>query len=678
MAASRSHAKTVPFSPIRCVERATIRARMQKHAYAALVLCLGWMSGIAGANEQHDRIVAAELARRYDAALFEAAAKADSAMVRRAAARGAGRLKTPEAVSWLATLAGDDAGPVRRAALFALGQIGDQSAFLQLRSMLANVDSNDLPTALIALGKTKDPRAVAELTGRLSHARNGVRGAASIALFRLGDFSAIPEVMAAVKGERNDEARWRHVYAAWRLMREANQKEQLRPQAEWLDWLEPSLGLQRNYEERVFGLRAVMQLSGGAGLAKLMLKDEDPRMRIEAIRALSADWTPEHAAAVAPLIADEDPLVRRMVVDHVAKEPKQAVESLRLLETKLAPEDKLHLNVAVALAKAGERPKKLYTEEAEWRVGVHFNELPEKAPTTHEGKVAAADVCGEESVPAERANAVLAALMEENDLAIRTTAVSSLGKRAEREKSSTLRMEYANTLAEVARKSPGTESDSTRAAVLSAIVKLKISHPWLREALKDTDAPIRASARKALTDLGEDVPANTQAAFRLLDKDPSALMAAATKLRGARVVLETTRGNIEIMLFPDEAPVHCVNFATLVMKGFYDGKSWHRVVPGFVIQGGCPRGDGWGGPGYVLPDEIGTRPYVRGTVGMPKAGDDTGGCQIFITHIPTPHLDGRYTVYGQMLSGFATLDKIRVDDLITKARFIPAKRNDPR
>ena len=109
-------------------------------------------------------------------------------------------------------------------------------------------------------------------------------------------------------------------------------------------------------------------------------------------------------------------------------------------------------------------------------------------------------------------------------------------------------------------------------------------------------------------------------------------------------------------------------------KGFYDNRSWHRVVADFVIQGGCPRGDGWGGPGYFVPDEIGTRPYVRGTVGMPKSGDDTGGCQIFITHLPTPHLDGRYTVYAQVIEGLAVIDRIRVGDRIEKATLRVRKR----
>ena len=94
----------------------------------------------------------------------------------------------------------------------------------------------------------------------------------------------------------------------------------------------------------------------------------------------------------------------------------------------------------------------------------------------------------------------------------------------------------------------------------------------------------------------------------------------------------------------------------------------HRVVSDFVIQGGDPRGDGWGGPGYALRDEINTVRFDRGAVGMPKSGRDTGGCQIFVTHVPTPHLDGNYTVFGKVISGMDVVDRIEVGDAILSAR----------
>lgn len=136
------------------------------------------------------------------------------------------------------------------------------------------------------------------------------------------------------------------------------------------------------------------------------------------------------------------------------------------------------------------------------------------------------------------------------------------------------------------------------------------------------------------------------------------------------VVLETDRGEIEIECFADDAPIHVASFVDLVRRGTYDGLIWHRVVSNFVIQGGDPRGSGWGDAGYNLRDEINRRRFERGVVGMPKAGKDTGGCQIFITHTPTPHLDGRYTVFGRVVRGLDVVDAIEPCDRIVRARVL--------
>jgi len=131
-------------------------------------------------------------------------------------------------------------------------------------------------------------------------------------------------------------------------------------------------------------------------------------------------------------------------------------------------------------------------------------------------------------------------------------------------------------------------------------------------------------------------------------------------------VVETDRGRIVIELFADETPVTAANFLSLARDGFYDGLTLHRVVPGFVIQGGCPRGDGWGGPGYSIPCEVTARPYERGSVGMALAGKDTGGSQFFITHSPQPHLDGRYTLFGRVKEGMDVVDRIQPGDRIVR------------
>jgi cyclophilin family peptidyl-prolyl cis-trans isomerase len=132
--------------------------------------------------------------------------------------------------------------------------------------------------------------------------------------------------------------------------------------------------------------------------------------------------------------------------------------------------------------------------------------------------------------------------------------------------------------------------------------------------------------------------------------------------------LQTTRGEIRIELAVLDAPRTVASFVSLVGKGFYDGLAWHRVVPDFVVQAGDPRGDGEGGPGYTLRDEINERPYLRGSVGMALDWKDTGGSQFFITHSPQPHLDGRYTVFGRVISGIEVADALQPWDVIQSAR----------
>ena len=129
--------------------------------------------------------------------------------------------------------------------------------------------------------------------------------------------------------------------------------------------------------------------------------------------------------------------------------------------------------------------------------------------------------------------------------------------------------------------------------------------------------------------------------------------------------MKTRRGELVLELFGADAPITVWNFMNLARTGYYRGTGFHRVVPNFVAQDGDPRDDGNGGPGYAIRDEMNPRRYERGAVGMALSGPDTGGSQYFITHSPQPHLDGNYTVFGRVLSGFATLDAIVQGDRIT-------------
>lgn len=126
------------------------------------------------------------------------------------------------------------------------------------------------------------------------------------------------------------------------------------------------------------------------------------------------------------------------------------------------------------------------------------------------------------------------------------------------------------------------------------------------------------------------------------------------------VTLETSLGEIRAEIFEDKVPKTAANFLTLARKGFYNGLTFHRVIPGFMIQGGCPRGDGTGGPGYEIPDEF--HPTLKhtgsGIFSMANAGPNTGGSQFFITLAPTAWLDGKHAIFGKVTHGQDVVDKI--------------------
>jgi len=143
----------------------------------------------------------------------------------------------------------------------------------------------------------------------------------------------------------------------------------------------------------------------------------------------------------------------------------------------------------------------------------------------------------------------------------------------------------------------------------------------------------------------------------------------------ARIV--TARGTIELRLDAAAAPETAANFVRLARAGLFDGLTFHRVVPDFVVQGGDPRGDGYGGPGYVIPCELTPRPFTPGVVGMALAGKDTGGSQFFITQSRQPHLDGHYTVFAEVSGGLEVVESLQADDVIRSVEIVTAPKPEP-
>jgi peptidyl-prolyl cis-trans isomerase B (cyclophilin B) len=134
-----------------------------------------------------------------------------------------------------------------------------------------------------------------------------------------------------------------------------------------------------------------------------------------------------------------------------------------------------------------------------------------------------------------------------------------------------------------------------------------------------------------------------------------------------RAIMETAKGTIKLELFDKDAPNTVKNFVDLAEKGFYDGLNFHRVIPNFMIQGGCPEGSGRGGPGYQIKCEINDNKHLAGTLSMAHAGRNTGGSQFFICHSPQSHLDGVHTTFGKT-EDLAVVNAIRQGDKIISVK----------
>ena len=198
--------------------------------------------------------------------------------------------------------------------------------------------------------------------------------------------------------------------------------------------------------------------------------------------------------------------------------------------------------------------------------------------------------------------------------------------------------------------------------------------PQVRELLNaaatDSDRMVKERALSLLSRRPEDeseraAPVRDMAWYESVVRE---IVAPSLDGRPVRATLNTERGPIVVEFFGPEAPLTVRNFLDLARGGTYRGTRFHRVVPNFVVQDGDPRGDGSGGPGYSIRDELNPHRYERGVLGMALSGPDTGGSQWFITHSPQPHLDGGYTVFGRVISGFAALDAIVQGDLLMDVR----------
>jgi cyclophilin family peptidyl-prolyl cis-trans isomerase/HEAT repeat protein len=215
--------------------------------------------------------------------------------------------------------------------------------------------------------------------------------------------------------------------------------------------------------------------------------------------------------------------------------------------------------------------------------------------------------------------------------------------------------------------------DSTyvaRGAMVTAVnaIDPAAARALLQNALQDKDWAVRVRADMLFREQGitDNATVIRPAPVRPMDEATRQTLLAPQFSPHAFIQLD--RGTIELELAITDAPLTVANFMELARKGFFNGVAIHRVVPDFVIQDGDPRGDGEGGPGYTIRDELNQLPYLRGTVGMALDWKDTGGSQFFITHSPQPHLDARYTTFGRVVNGMELVDRVQPGDVIRRVQ----------
>lgn len=594
-------------------------------------------------------------------------AKDEDPRIRLAAVRALGRIGRPEVRVALERALGDSDKEVRAAAAFSLGQLGDKAVVDDLLRALDDPSYGVRRNVIEALGKAGDPKAAPALIDLLESQSADLRGEAVLALGRLEDPRATDPLIRVLGGDPDGDVRWRAAYALTDVER---------PQV--VQALEAAL---TDGEPLVvmFAAKALSKLGRKADSVPLVpaLETDDWRVRVNVLIALGSSGDEEALPVIVESLGSPIDHVRAAacialgdLLDPRAAEPLR--ESLEDPSPDVRGQAALALarvsadEAMIALPDALEDPNHYARVKVYEAIGGVWRrqavELLRPALRDPDPRIRAAVTSALASQKQKGVVEGLIARLKDTDWVVAALAAEALGKHASKQAILPLLEAYGAF--------SGEEEAEVRLAVVSALGEIgaKTRRFFFDEVLLDPDYRVRQEGQTVIREIwGEEVEVSP-AVYGTGSRDGTDL---AIGLGERRVRIATTRGAVVCVLYGDEAPQTVANFLRLAGEGFYDGLTFHRVVPNFVIQGGCPRGDGWGGPGYTIRCEVNEHRYGTGTLGMALAGKDTGGSQFFITHSPQPHLDGRYTVFGQVLEGQEIVDAILPGDEIVSIEEIP-------
>jgi len=606
--------------------------------------------------------------------------------LREALAVALGRIPDPQARSPLVGLLLDDVPAVRRAAAFSLGELEDPEAKEPLLTAVRDPDHEVGTLAVEALGKLKVP--IVEVLEALLPLDESERWMRVVPyLFRFHEESM---VQVAERGLARTEPGL-HARAAYALAREPFPQAAplLRgliadPDPQVRDWVARGLGIVGSGED-LAALRPLLD-EPTAGPVIQALKAAK-RLIDEKKGPAPAAWLPR----LAELAADPRPGVRVTALEAAGAWPlgrSEATSLAGVLVTRATERRGRDSGVALVALAAGGHPRAreltmaaagasdpdVRSRAAEAAAFLGAADLLARLASDPSAEVRSeavgARLAAVEGDPAKAA-VVARESLADPDVGVRATVLDWLGDHpvaplSDLKKVFTEVLDLHNDEAAIA----GVNALAARAEAQKEERGAAVA--ILARTAANGSYVLRRTSGEALGRLGQPLPPlQPVATGRDLDGYREIVQ---RTWRPRMVEIHTVKGTIKIRLACQEAPLTCLNFLQLADQGFYNGLTFHRVVPDFVIQAGDPRGDGYGGPDYDIRDEINRLRYERGTVGMALAGPDTGGSQFFITLAPQPHLDGGYTVFGQVVEGDDVLDRIQADDRIERIEEITEVR----
>lgn len=645
--------------------------------------------------EQLVPLLAAEDARDFRAELYHRALASPDSVVRRIAAVGAGRIGDPRAVPELVPILLDPDSTVRVAAAFGLGLLVDTAAAQPLMDRLTGVPPLDQATALesiTALAKIGGRR-VGEFFGGIlggrvpltSPDRGPLLQQVVLESWRLGPDAPVTSLLPFLE-DTALALRWRATYTAGRLKAPAaaNRLVLALRDPESIVRGFAARSLTRSYAEAA-GLApaSVAELLGRAA------GDPNPQVRINALRSLAEYRDSTRVRDVLPLLDDPFPNVQVQAAATAGAlgggEAAAALSRLATGKGLFAIRREALIGLALADVTAFGTAVPGWRESPDWRlraVAAEGTVIASPGPSPwfvddRDGRVVAAGLQAWAAQVEGPDGALLAAgrrLLAHPDAGVRSVAADIVSRAGDQADFPALVAAY--------RRTPRDSFPDAALAALNGILAIRksgaaararVDAEFLRVVGRPRDYLQRRWAEEywpeAADRWGPAYPIETGRTAQDYRDIAARYILGPDSLARPKVTIETeARGAIEIQLAGPEAPLTVANFVRLAARRFFDGSRWHRVVPNFVIQDGDPRGDGFGGPGGAIRDEINRLRYEGPMLGMALSGPDTGGSQWFINLSPQPHLDGTYTVFGKVVGGLAALVRITQGEVIRTIR----------